>query len=302
MGYRRHRIKGTQGTVTNDYRKVISKAAARRLNQCSMKALALPLAALALAIAEPVAAADIPDVLAHIEVLPGWRGDDGLHHAAFSVKLAPGWKTYWRTPGDAGIPPIFDWSTSGNLSGAAVSFPVPHIFYENGMRSIGYDEGMILPITLRASEAGADIDLSGRMTIGVCLDICVPVELYFDALLPGSSTTPSPTVVRAMQDRPMTAAEAGVGSVSCDIEPIRDGMRITAIMDVPRMSDQDIAVIELENREIWVSEATMTRKGGTLVASADMVPPDAQPFILSRRDVRITVIGGGQAVDIRGCD
>ncbi|SMX23184.1 protein-disulfide reductase DsbD domain-containing protein [Boseongicola aestuarii] len=267
-----------------------------------MKALTLPLAAMALAIQAPLAAAEIPDVLAQVEVLPGWRGDDGLHHAAFSIKLAPGWKTYWRAPGDAGIPPIFDWSKSGNLSGAGVSFPVPRVFYENGMRSIGYDDGMILPITLRATEAADDIELSGRMTIGVCYDICVPVELYFDALLPSTGTTPSPTVVRAMKDRPMTAAEAGVGSVSCDIEPIRDGMRITAIMDVPRMSDQDVAVIELDNREVWVSEPTMTRKGGTLVASADLVPPDAQPFVLARQDVRITVFGGGQAVDIRGCD
>jgi len=265
-----------------------------------MKALALTLAALA--VAAPAAADDIPDVLAHVEVLPGWRGDDGVHRAALAIKLAPGWKTYWRTPGDAGIPPIFDWSTSQNLSGAGVSFPVPRVFYENGMRSIGYDDGVILPIALSAENANADIDLSGRMTIGVCLDICVPVELNFNALLPGSDTTPTPRVARAMQDRPMTASEAGVGGVSCDIEPIRDGMRITAIMDVPRMSDNDVAVIELANREIWVSEATMTRRGGTLVASADMVPPNSQPFVLSRQDVRITVFGGGQAVDIRGCD
>ncbi|MBT8413077.1 MAG: hypothetical protein KJO30_02005, partial [Boseongicola sp.] len=259
-----------------------------------------PLAALALA--TPAAADDIPDVLAHVEVLPGWRGDDGIHRAAFSIKLAPGWKTYWRTPGDAGIPPIFDWSTSENLSGVGVSFPVPLVFYENGMRSIGYDDGMILPIALRAGDTDGDIALSGRMTLGVCLDICVPVELNFDALLPGTITTPTPIVARAMQDRPMTPTEAGVGAVSCDIEPIADGMRITAIMDVPRMGDKDVAVIELANREIWVSEATMTRRGNTLVASADMVPPDAQPFLLSRQDVRITVIGGGQAVDIQGCD
>ena len=267
-----------------------------------MKAFALPLAALALAAPLPAVATDMPDVLAHVEVLPGWRGDDGVHRAAFSIKLAPGWKTYWRTPGDAGIPPVFDWSSSQNLSGAGVSFPVPTVFYENGMRSIGYDDGMVLPIALRAEDANADIELSGRMTIGVCLDICVPVELYFDALLPGVETAPTAVVSRAMKNRPMTANEAGVGNVSCDIEPIKDGMRITAIMAVPRMSDKDVAVIELPDRSIWVSEATMTRRGDTLVASADMVPPNAQPFILSRQDVRITVLGGGQAVDIRGCD
>ncbi|NNL18759.1 MAG: hypothetical protein HKP37_08480 [Boseongicola sp.] len=267
-----------------------------------MNKITSSLAALALLMPAYAVADDVPDVLAQVEVMPGWRGDDGLHRAALAITLAPGWKTYWRTPGDAGIPPIFDWSGSENLSGAGVSFPVPYVFYENGMRSIGYDDGMILPITLRANDDGSDIELEGRMTIGVCLDICVPVELDFAALLPGAETTPSKAISRAMTDRPMTSSEAGVEYVRCDIEPIRDGMRITAMIDVPPMSEKDVAVIELPDRSIWVSEAKMTRRGNTLVASADMVPPDAQPFILSRQDVRITVIGGGQAIDIRGCD
>lgn len=256
-----------------------------------------------LALAAPAALADdIPDVIASVEVIPGWRSDDGTHQAAFAITLAKGWKTYWRTPGDAGIPPIFDWSPSRNLSGVGVSFPVPTVFYENGMRSIGYDDAVTLPLTLRASDASSDIYLAGRMTIGVCLDICIPVELDFATILPGTVTTPNADLARAMQDRPMTASEAGVGSVTCDIEPIEDGMRITAIMDVPPLGKDDVAVIELPDRAIWVSEAKMTRRDGTLVASADMVPPDAQPFLLARNDVRITVFGGNQAVDIRGCD
>ena len=302
MGHRTRGIKGAESTVTNDYLNVISKRPDTRLNPFVMNKIAQTLAALALVTPTYAIASDIPDVLAHVEVMPGWRSDDGLHHAAFAITLAPGWKTYWRTPGDAGIPPVFDWSGSENLSGAGVAFPVPLVFYENGMRSIGYDDGMILPITLRAKDSATDIDLSGRMTIGVCLDICVPVELTFDALLPGSETTPDTAISRAMKDRPMTASEAGVDYVGCDIEPIRDGMRITAMIDVPPMSDTDVAVIELADRTVWVSEANITRKGNTLVASADMVPPDAQPFILSRQDVRITVIGDGQAIDIRGCD
>jgi len=267
-----------------------------------MKALALPLAALALSIPVSAVAADSPDALAHVEVLPGWRSDDGVHRAALAIKLAPGWKTYWRTPGDAGIPPVFDWSFSENLARAGVSFPVPDVFYSNGMRSIGYDDGMVLPITLRAADVDQDIQLSGRMTIGVCSDICVPVELNFAALLPENSSAPTREVTRAMADRPMTATEAGVGDVNCEIVPIKDGMRITAVMATPPMGDKDITVFEIPDRSIWVSEATTTRSGNTLVASADMVPPNAQPFILSRKDVRITVIGGGQAIDIRGCN
>ncbi len=265
-----------------------------------MKRFSLSAAVLALTAATAMAG-EIPDVIASVQVLPGWRDGNGIHHAAFEITLAPGWKTYWRAPGDAGIPPIFDWASSENLTEVGVGFPVPNVFYANGMRSIGYENGVILPLTLRAKNGAADINLSGRMTIGACLDICVPVEMDFASMLSNTVTAPTPIVSKAIADRPMTAREAGVGTVTCDIEPIDDGMRLTAIMDVPAMSDKDVAVFELLDRSIWVSEATMTRKGNTLVASADMVPPDAKPFLLARDDVRITVIGGGQAIDIRGC-
>ncbi|MFX4601211.1 protein-disulfide reductase DsbD domain-containing protein, partial [Acinetobacter baumannii] len=42
------------------------------------------------------------------------------------LRLEPGWKTYWRSPGDAGFAPRLDWSGSGNLAGATLSYPAPH--------------------------------------------------------------------------------------------------------------------------------------------------------------------------------
>lgn len=301
MGQVPKRIKGGDVTLTQDYRNVISKSGSSPLTDGAMNVKSALFAAVAACVAPAASAQDLPDVFAEVEVMPGWRGADGTHYAAFNITLAEGWKTYWRTPGDAGIPPIFDWSASDNLQGVDVSFPVPTVFYENGMRSVGYDDGVILPLALNAQDAGADIRLSGRMTIGVCLDICVPVELEFDTMLPSEASTPTQAVMRAMEDRPMTAAEAGVGSIDCEIIPIEDGLRLTALMEVPRMSDEDVAVFELPRPEVWVSESSMTRRGTTLVASADLVPPDAQPFMLARDDIRITILGGGQAIDIYGC-
>ena len=295
------RIKGGDVTLTQNYLNVISISGSRPVVEKAMTTKSALFAAFAACIAPAASAQDMPNVFAEIEVMPGWRGADGTHFAAFNITLAEGWKTYWRTPGDAGIPPIFDWSSSENIQGVDVSFPVPTVFDTNGMRSVGYYDGVILPVALNAQDADADIRLSGRMTIGVCLDICVPVELEFDAMLASEASTPTQAVLRAMEDRPMTAEEAGVGAIDCEIVPIKDGLRLTALMEVPKMSDEDIAVFELPRPEVWVSETSMTRSGNTLVASADFVPPDSQPFFLARDDIRITILGGGQAIDISGC-
>jgi DsbC/DsbD-like thiol-disulfide interchange protein len=62
------------------------------------------------------AQAESPADMVQIRILPGWSRDDGSHMAALHLILAPGWKTYWRAPGDAGIPPMMDLEGSDNLS------------------------------------------------------------------------------------------------------------------------------------------------------------------------------------------
>ena len=221
--------------------------------------------------------------------------------AGLQILLDKGWKTYWRSPGDAGIPPLFDWSASENAAQVNVGFPVPDVFYENGMRSIGYEDGVTFSLIIESVASGEDISLNGDLVIGVCEEVCVPVELSLDTILPANADDRSTFLRAALNDRPMTDVEAGVGAVSCDVEPIRDGMRLTARVELPQMGRSEVAVLELPDRSIWVSEADVSREGETLIATADLVPPEAAPFALARQDVRITVIAGGQAVDIQGC-
>jgi DsbC/DsbD-like thiol-disulfide interchange protein len=258
-------------------------------------------ALLAVFLSIPAAHAQMPANIAVAEVLEGWRDADGRHYAALSIRLAPGWKTYWRTPGTAGIPPVFDWAASDNVEDVTVAFPVPNVFEQNGMTSIGYADQVVFPLIVRPSDSTEDIALRGQLLIGVCEDICVPLELELTATLQADGSQHTATIARAMKDRPMTAQEAGIRNIACEIVPIDDGLRITARIGLPRMGRNEVAVIELADRGVWVSEPLVRRDGATLVAQSDMVPPNAQPFLLSRNDVRITVIGDGRAVDIQGC-
>src|SRR6056297_1113481 len=97
----------------------------------------LGLALLAAAPASAHAEAAMPADVVRAEVLPGWTTGAGTRMAALRLTLAPGWKTYWRAPGDAGIPPAFDWSGSRNLKGVAFHWPAPDVFQSYGIRTIG---------------------------------------------------------------------------------------------------------------------------------------------------------------------
>ncbi|MEL6595084.1 MAG: protein-disulfide reductase DsbD domain-containing protein [Pseudomonadota bacterium] len=238
--------------------------------------------------------------MVELDVLPGWREADGTHMAALRVTLDPGWKTYWRAPGDAGIPPRFDWRGANNMQAVSFHWPVPDVYMTNGMRTIGYENQVIIPMQITPQSSG-DILMRGSVQIGVCEEICVPVTLNFDEALP-SVGAPDSAIQAALSDRPHSESEASVAAVTCAVDPISDGLRITASIAMPALGRGEVAVFETADPTIWISEASTRRDGNTLTASADMVSPSGQPFALKRSDVRITVLSAGQAVDIRGCE
>jgi DsbC/DsbD-like thiol-disulfide interchange protein len=257
--------------------------------------------AFALALAPVTAAAEMPDQMVRAELLSGWRMAGGDHVAALRLTLAPGWKTYWRAPGDAGIPPLFDWSGSDNIASFSASWPVPEVFHLNGMRSVGYSEVVTIPLHFAPARPGDPIEVRGQIDIGVCEDICVPVSLEVTATLPPDTFDPDPRIAAALADRPMTAGEAGVSGIDCMLEPIRDGLRLTATIDMPPLGAGEEAVVELVGAPVWVSEPELARSGNSLQAVADLVPPEAAPFALQRDDLRFTVLSGDRAVEIAGC-
>ncbi len=262
------------------------------------------LAASILAISPLTAQAQTPAALSDVvkvTLLPGWRTENGTHMAAIRITLADGWKTYWRSPGDAGIAPRFDWQGSDNLAGVTLHWPIPKVFHQNGLRSIGYSGDTVIPIEFTPTGSAQDvISLIGKMELGVCADICAPMTVSFQAdLLP--SGAPDKTIRASLANRPVNAAQAGVGNVTCSIEPISDGLRLNASVEIPKQGPDEVVVIELPDQSIWIAEATSTRDGPVLNTMTEMVPPNGAPFQLSRSDVRITVLGDHKAVNIQGC-
>ena len=235
------------------------------------------------------------------DVLPGWVKEDGTRMAALRLRLAPGWKTYWRAPGDAGIPPQFDWSASKNLASVAVVWPSPKVFDQNGMRSVGYENEVVIPLQINPSQQGKPIRLKADMDLGICSDICIPHSLEFDVKIDTSNTAPTPAIAAALAQQPYSAKEAGVSASECIVSPTPDGLQIETRVTMPTAGNPEYVVIEPGPGEIWVSESSTKRQGGEIVAVSDMVHVNGGTIALDRSAIRITVLGSKYAVDIRGC-
>jgi len=109
--------------------------------------------------------------------------DGETYTAGLEFLLEPGWHTYWRFPGEAGIAPDLDFERSENLASADVLYPVP-VRYDDGFStSIVYHDGVVLPLRITPSDPGAPVRLHLDVEFGVCKDVCVPGDASLELTL-----------------------------------------------------------------------------------------------------------------------
>ena len=115
-------------------------------------------------------------------VAPG----SGELSAGFEIVLAPGWKTYWRSPGEVGLPPQLDWSASENVADVELMYPVPQRFEAFGIQNVGYADEVVYPLRVRLERPGEAARLSAEATILVCEKICIPETFALAVDLPAA--------------------------------------------------------------------------------------------------------------------
>jgi DsbC/DsbD-like thiol-disulfide interchange protein len=117
-----------------------------------------------------------------VEVPP----DSGDRKVALEIKLAPGYKTYWRTPGDSGVPPTFDWSKSENLASVTVRWPAPKRFSDGEGYANGYSNRVLFPLNVVARDKDSPLLLALKLDYAVCKDICIPASTEATLRLPAA--------------------------------------------------------------------------------------------------------------------
>lgn len=121
-------------------------------------------------------------------------GDLAEIRLGLQIKLSPHWKTYWRSPGDAGLPAKIDWAGSENLAEAKVLWPTPQRHTLLGFETLGYEDEVLLPILARPETPGRPVKLRAGVDYLVCEKICIPVRAEFKLDLPAGAAVPSPFV------------------------------------------------------------------------------------------------------------
>ena len=149
----------------------------------------------------------------------------GRFHAGVEIKLAPGAITYWRSPGDAGLPPVLSFEGSQNLAQAHTLFPAPQRLNEGDGEAFGYDHSVIFPIDIEPIDPAKPVTVALKLDYAVCEKICVPAKADLRLSLP-SGAEPSPYAdaiarARALAPRPVEWADlAG----KADLATLNDGL------------------------------------------------------------------------------
>jgi DsbC/DsbD-like thiol-disulfide interchange protein len=260
-----------------------------------MRMTLLALGLVSPALATPALATTQDEVL-QARLLSGWQTDAGTFMAAIELDLAPGWKTYWRSPGEAGIPPSFNWSASRNLGSVVLHWPRPEVFLTSGLQSIGYHDRLVLPVEITPADPAQPVVLRATVDLGVCEDICIPAQVIVgtDLMAPGAMDG---SIAAALADRPRVAT----GGATCDVAPTPGGLSVTANVTLPALRGPEVVVIEARAPGLWISDTDSARHGDRLVAVADVITAADIPVALDRSRMVVTVIGAGEAVEIAGC-
>ena len=233
-------VAGGKGRVDNDPRPSIGKSMLRRLRTPSRVRIALALTGLVVVIGSSIAAPPPQRPGATLRLLVAGVVD-GRPEVGLEIALEPGWKTYWRSPGDAGIPPVVDWSASRGVSRVDLKFPAPVRFGEEGARSIGYTAPVILPIDIALADPARPAKLDLDVQVGLCHEVCVPLSMRLTAdLSPAAPVDPAVrTRLAEARSRLPAPAVKGVAPWVMSLERDRDSIPGALLAQVKMPLEED---------------------------------------------------------------
>jgi DsbC/DsbD-like thiol-disulfide interchange protein len=148
----------------------------------------------------------IKDGHSAVRLLAGSRSGAVLL-GGIAFQLQPGWHTYWRNPGDSGVPPRFDFAKSDNIEAVTILWPAPTKFADGaGGNSLGYQKQVVLPLRIVAKNADRPVTLRAEINYAVCEKLCIPVEANAELAFTSVASTEDSALFAALDTVPKPAA------------------------------------------------------------------------------------------------
>src|SRR5579863_9390606 len=157
----------------------------------------LPFLLLLLAAVPALAQEGPPKVHARLVAEDKAIAPSGTITVALEEKIAPGWHTYWKNPGDAGAPTDIQWKLPTGWKAGAIQWPRPKRLPVGPLMDYGYEGTPWLLTSLTApADAKGPVTFSAHASWLVCQQICVPEDATLTLAVPVGPQIPDPAVAR----------------------------------------------------------------------------------------------------------
>lgn len=154
--------------------------------------------------------------------------------AGVHLQLEEGWKTYWRSPGEVGLPPELDWSASDNVANVVMSYPAPTRFTAFDIENFGYSDAVLFPLQVTLTEPGAPVRFAVTLDVLVCAEVCIPETLNLSLDLPlatGLDAGAAELIAEWSAKVPVVGADSGMSIEAAGF--VGETLQISARSQVP---------------------------------------------------------------------
>jgi Disulphide bond corrector protein DsbC len=234
---------------------------------------------------------------ARVRLIAGPAAGSGArtYLAGVEVALADGWKTYWRMPGDAGVPPSFNWADSANTAAIKVLYPAPVRLIEPAAETIGYKGSVVFPVEVKPLDAGKPVELSLALELGICRDICIPGEARLSLTIPPAGLAGASPVAAWRERVPRPQATRGTGDpelkrVVATLEGPSPRLLIEAVF---RGGAGDVFIEAPDGLYVPMAKRLPDGPGGMTRFGADLSRVDPREF--KGKELTVTLVGDGAA-------
>jgi len=215
-----------------------------------------------------------------------------------AFQLQPGWKTYWRTPGDSGVPPRFDFSKSENIEAVTILWPAPTKFDDGaGGHSLGYKNQIVLPLRIVAKNADKPVTLRADINYAVCEKLCIPVEANAELAFASVASTEDSALFAALDTVPKPASIGDPNPLTIrDVK--RDG-KSSVLVDVATSDTREVSLFVEGPTPDWALSVPTLREPSPpgvkrFSFELDGLPPGAKP---EGAALKLTLVGGDRAYE-----
>jgi DsbC/DsbD-like thiol-disulfide interchange protein len=234
---------------------------------------------------------------AAVRLLAGSRSGSVLL-GGVAMQLEQGWKTYWRNPGDSGVPPRFDFSKSDNVEAVTVLWPAPTKFDDGaGGHSLGYHNQIVLPLRIVAKNADKPVTLRADINYAVCEKICIPVEANAELSFASVASTEDGALSAALDTVPKPASIGDPNPLT--IRDVKREGKSTVLVDVAAPDGKEVSLfVEGPTPDWGLPIPNLIEKSPPGVKrftfELDGLPPGVKP---DGAALKLTLVGGDRSYE-----